>query len=147
VVGGIRSYLAGNEKRLYCLDERGDLAILDALSGSRLGTLTGVASDVPILNPQTDRIFLVTSAGFVQCLRETNHPWPVVHFQIEPQQKKAKRPAGSSGGKTEEKKEPAPNADPFGGPGEPAPSSPPGADPFGGAGGAKPAGGDPFGTP
>lgn len=151
LVSGIRSYLAGNEQRLYCLDERGDLAILDAMSGSRLGTLTGVASDVSFLNPQTDRIFLVTSAGFVQCLRETNHPWPIVHYQIEPQQKKAKRAAGSPAGKTEEKKEPAPNADPFGGPGEPAPSSPAGADPFGAPGAAAPAapaaGADPFGAP
>lgn len=147
VVGGIRSYLAGNDKRLYCLDDRGDLAILDAMSGSRLATLTGVASDVPILNPQTDRIFLVTSTGFVQCLRETNHPWPVVHYQIEPQQKKAKQSAASPDGKTEEKKEQVPNADPFGAPSEPAPSSPVGPDPFGGPAPAAPAGANPFGTP
>lgn len=151
LVGGIRSYLAGNDKRLYCLDDRGNLAILDAKTGSRLGTLGGVGGDlVPILNPQTDRIFLVTSRGFVQCLRETSHPWPMVHYQVEPQKKLTKKPA-TLGGKTEEKKEAVPSDDPFGTPGAAPATSMPGADPFGAPGAAnppaQPAGADPFATP
>jgi outer membrane protein assembly factor BamB len=150
LVGGIRSYLAGNDKRLYCLDDRGNLAILDAKTGSRLGTLSGVGGDlVPILNPQTDRIFLVTSRGFVQCLRQTNHPWPMVHYQIEPQ-KKETRKTPTLGGKTEEKKEASPSDDPFGAPGAAPPTSMPGGDPFGNPGAAQPAqppGADPFAMP
>jgi outer membrane protein assembly factor BamB len=144
VTGGIHRYLAGNEKRLYCQDDRGNIAILDAASGSRLGSLPAAASNVPLLNPQTDRIFLVTSAGFIQCLRETERPWPVVHFQIEPQEKAVKRTPTTSGAKPDEKKEQA--TDPFGAPGAPA-STPPAADPFGdpaAAPPAAPAAADPF---
>lgn len=149
VIGGIRSYLAGNAHRLYCADVRGDLVILDAASGSRLGAIAGAGGDVPVTNTQTDRILLVTSTGLVQCLRETNLPFPVVHYQIEPQQKVARPAPKVEGQKAEEKPAAAADADPFGGaPGKPA--APPAAtDPFA-APGAKPAappGGDPFGRP
>jgi outer membrane protein assembly factor BamB len=142
---GIRQCIAANDKRLYCLDDRGDLAILDAGSGSRLGTLAASASNLPLYNPQTDRIFLMTSTGLVQCLREINHPWPVVHYLIEPQLKVAKKAPGDKG-KAEEKKEPAQTTDPFGAPMENKPAAPSsGADPFADPGAAKPgAGADPF---
>ncbi len=51
VTSGIRSYLAGNDKRLYCLDDRGDLAILDADERQPAGQLAGAAGEfVPMLN-------------------------------------------------------------------------------------------------
>jgi outer membrane protein assembly factor BamB len=145
VTSGIRHCIAGNDKRLYCLDERGDLAILDVAGGSRLGTLPASASAVPVNNLQTDRVFLMTPTGLIQCLREINHPWPVVHFLIEPQPKVAKKSAGSKG-KTEEKKESAPTTDPFGAPMENKPAAPPssGADPFADPGAKPAAGADPF---
>ena len=31
---GIRSYLAGNSKRLYCIDVRGDLVVLDTATAA-----------------------------------------------------------------------------------------------------------------
>src|SRR5439155_12922759 len=114
VIGGIRSYLAGNDKRLYCTDLRGDLAILDTSTGSRLGTVTGIVSDVPVLNAQTDRILLVSSTGLVQCLREINLPFPVVHYQIEPQQKITKAAPKTEAQKSEDKAAPAGDTDPFG---------------------------------
>jgi len=142
VAAGIANYLAGNEKRLYCLDIRGNLAILDAATGSRLGSVPSVPADTPFLNSQTDRIFLVNSTGLLQCLRETSLPWPVVHYQIEPQRKATialpKKP--------DEKSEQPKDNDPFG----PAGGKPAGSttDPF--AEPAKPAaapraaGADPF---
>ena len=148
VTAGIRHYLAGNDKRLYGIDERGDLAILDAASGSRLGSLPAPANLVPVLNNQTDRIVLMTSSGMVQCLRETNQPWPIVHYLIEPQQRVTKKPAGVQGGKAEDKKEPSQNTDPFGAPMERPASPSSGADPFADPAAAKPAAGaDPFATP
>src|SRR4029079_17679720 len=105
------------------------------------------ASNMPICNPQTDRIFLMTSTGLVQCLREINHPWPIVHYLIEPQQQNTVRKPGDKGGKAEEKKEPA-TTDPFGLPMEKPATPSSGTDPFGEPGGAKPAappaGADPF---
>jgi outer membrane protein assembly factor BamB len=153
VAAGISAYLAGSEKRLYCRDTRGDLAILDAATGSRLGTVAAPQSDAPFLNTQTDRIFLVSSTGLVQCLRETNLPFPIVHYRIEPREKVAKVVPTKRGSKTEEKSEQK-EADPFGD-SPTRPSSPPaaaGADPFAAPAAPKPAtppppGDNPFATP
>jgi outer membrane protein assembly factor BamB len=133
VIPGIRSYLAGNEKRLYCLDTRGDLVVLDTASGSRLGTIAGGNLDEPLLNVLTDRIIVATSFGLVQCLRETNQPFPIVYFQPEAKLPvQGKKPAAPKAGET----------------GDPMPTPmPPAADPFAApppaAGAAKPAD-DPF---
>jgi len=138
ITSGIRSYLAGNSKHLYCRDLRGDLAILDTASGTRVGTLSGVKADVPVLNPQTDRILLVHSTGLIQCLREIDLPFPVVHYQIEPQRKAAaKAPPKGEAKKAPDQQPTQDAADPFAALGStPRPAAPPPA-----------AGGDPFAKP
>ena len=148
VIGGIKAYLAGNDKRLYCLDTRGDLAILDVESGSRVGGIPSVPADVPILNTQTDRILLASSTGLIQSLREGGNPWPVVHYLIEPQQRRIPRALPKGTPKTDSQNEPAPSTvDPFNVPTSPtAPPTDPFADPS--AAPARPAvpppAGDPF---
>jgi hypothetical protein len=129
VAGGMADYLAGNEKRIYCLDNRGNLAILDTASGTRVGTIPSVPSDMRFSNAQTDRIFLVSSTGLLQCLHEVNLPWPVVHFQIEPQKKAATVALPK---KPEDKSSQPAESDPFGPAGGSKPAAPaaPGADPF-----------------
>jgi outer membrane protein assembly factor BamB len=140
VAGGIADYLAGNDKRLYCLDVRGNLAILDTATGTRVGSVPSVPADMPFLNSQTDRIFLVSSTGLLQCLHEVNRPWPVVHFQIEPYIK----PTVALPKKADQKASQPLETDPFGAPGGSKPAAS-GADPFSDPKPAVPAaGGDPF---
>jgi outer membrane protein assembly factor BamB len=126
LTSGISKYIAGNESRLYVMDTRGNLTVLDRSSGSRMGSLVTNQIDMPFMNVATDRLILATSSGMVQCLRQANLPWPVVVNEAELAQ-----PAG-------EKTTPAaatPTPPPAGG--APMPM-PPGADPFGA---------DPFGAP
>lgn len=80
----IQSYLAGSDRRLYCLDRQGQLVILDRASGQRLGAIDARGCDLPILNAQTDRVFLASHSGLVQCLREADRPWPQVHYRLPP---------------------------------------------------------------
>jgi hypothetical protein len=136
VVGDMRYYLSGNEHRLYCLDLSGNLVILDTKTGGRVGSLPTQTLNMPILNAQTDRIFLADWGGLIQCLRETNSHYPVIHFGeikkkkapavLKPGEKPAEAPAEAGGEKP---------ADPF--------SAPAGQDPFAApaAGGAAGAGG------
>jgi outer membrane protein assembly factor BamB len=167
LASGIRRFLAGSDKRLYCIDIGGNLTILSADSGSVIGRLQTVGMDLHFCNLQTDRIILGTKSGLVQSLRESEAYWPVIHFG-ELKKARAKqppqgaRPAAPAGG--------APAVDPFAAPGgavdpfaAPAAGGGAGADPFaappaggGGAGAdpfaAPPAGGtapaaDPFATP
>ena len=129
VVGGIRSYLAGNEDRLYVKDLAGNLLILDAKSGSRLGSLGTSGLDLTTMNVQTDRIFLGTTTGLIQCFREMGKPFPVVHMMHEPK-KPAAQPALKPPGGAAPMPMP-PGADPFAVPGPAAPvPAPAGADPF-----------------
>jgi outer membrane protein assembly factor BamB len=136
----IRRYIAGNDQRLYCLDPRGDLVVLDRATGSLVGTIAAGQLDVPILNTQTDRIILASATGLVQCFRESSRPWPTVHYLIEAPQRDAKPATSEAPKPAEEKSEAAPKTenDPFGAPandpfGAPAPANPapPAADPFG----------------
>jgi outer membrane protein assembly factor BamB len=131
VAAGIKRYLSGNQNRLYCIDTAGNLAILNADSGSVIGTLPAHALDLQVLNVQTDRILVGTRGGLLQCLRETGSYWPVVHYGELKQKKPAAQPRGDKPAAEGDK----PAADPF--------AAPPAADPFA----APPAGADPFAAP
>jgi hypothetical protein len=122
------------------------MAVLDYANGTRLATVANVPSDVPIVNTQTDRIVLASGTGLVQCFRETGLPFPLVHYQIEPQKKAAKPVLKAPGQKSEEKAVPA-EGDPFAPGAKPAtPAADPFADPAAKPA-APPAAGDPFATP
>lgn len=74
----VKSYIAGNDQQLYVMDSRGNLTILAAASGSRVGSIATTGIDEPFMNVQTDRLILATSTGLVQCLRSSNLRWPMV---------------------------------------------------------------------
>lgn len=142
LTSGIRSYVAGNANRLYVMDTRGNLTVLDAASGARIGALPAQGIDHPHMNVQTDRLVLATSTGLVQCLRQANLPWPVVVNEGEvaravlPQKTPTPTPTPKPG----DGGEPMPpvadpfGADPFGAPAKPAAAPMPAAaaepDPF-----------------
>jgi outer membrane protein assembly factor BamB len=153
LTSGIKRYVAGNESRLYVMDSRNNLTVLDRASGSRIGALMTDQIDVPFMNVVTDRVILATSTGMVQCLRQSDLHWPVVVNEAE-----LARPAAPT---TTPTPTPTPvpgaplpmpagadpfGADPFGAPGKPAPAPMPPAgaepDPFGAP--AAPAAADPF---
>jgi outer membrane protein assembly factor BamB len=151
VASGIRSFLAASDQRLYCLDVRGGLAILDAQSGSRLATAANLTSDLPLMNTQTDRLVLISGTGMVQCLREADRPFPQVHYLIEPPAKVG-RPTPRPGAPKPDDAQPQPPAqtDPFDA-APPRPSAPPppaSDDPFAAPPAAAPAApaADPFGA-
>jgi hypothetical protein len=66
--------------------------VLDANTGSRLDVLPTEALPVKLINNQTDRIYLATETGLIQCLHETELTQPLQHIQ-EPSQEP---PAGES---------------------------------------------------
>jgi hypothetical protein len=146
IQGGVRSYVAGNAQRLYCLDRGGNLIILETGTGSRLGSIPVGQLDMPFINVETDRIILASSTGLVQCFREANLPWPVAHLRNEAPQSSlpavktvtTPQPAGAA-------PPAAAGGDPFGAGADPFAPKPAGAAPPA----TPPAGGepDPFATP
>lgn len=129
-------------------DRQHHLLLVDEATGNVNVKFNSVFAEKLVVNQDTDRCYLVSKGGMVQCLRPADTELPVFLRQI--------LPPGAAPSESRQKKgptaaEPTPNADPFGAqPAEPMPAGadPFGADPFGAGAGAAadPFGGDPFGN-
>ncbi len=137
---GIHKFIAASKDRLYGLSSLGRLAILDAKTGGRIATMGMDLLDVHYPNLETDRIIVGTKAGVIQCLRETQLQWPLIHVDLAEAEKLKQE---------EIEQEHLPSTLPKVQPGGPKPKA--GVDPFGtpigGQGGQNPFGGgaNPFG--
>ncbi len=157
----ITKLLAVTKNRVYCLGRVGQFVILDVKTGGQIDAIDATELDLVHTNWQTDRIYVGTKTGVVQCLYDMDAEFPTVHNIPDPEKSQrpdviqrtdADKPAEEPGDKP---KDPFGGpADPFGGPKDPfgggggggAKDPFGGADPFGGgAGGADPAPADPFG--
>jgi outer membrane protein assembly factor BamB len=138
----VREVITASENRLYCIGDTGRMIIFDANSGGRLGMLSTEILDLKLVNYQTDRIFIGSTSGVIQCLREVQSEWPLIRaggFEEDPDAKAKEAPTEppEDAMEAETPEEPA-TADPFG-----AESS----DPFGtGSDSSSDSTDDPFGT-
>jgi len=76
---GVKRLISASATRLYVFDQLDRLAILDRESGARLKTLALAPTKYQIFNQETDRVYLVSADGLVQCLRETQQVEPLRH--------------------------------------------------------------------
>jgi len=159
----VMGFVAASKDRVYVTDRQGRIAVLHAESGGRLDTIRADGLPIHLMNLQTDRIYLASRTGLVQCLHEIEQEKPIQH-----RAKPVPAAAAPATGKPAAKKPAAEKPkQPEAQPAVPKPAENPfgndnpfgGQDPFGGktgggkAGGAKaPAGGagagaadDPFG--
>jgi hypothetical protein len=128
---GIMQFVAASKERVYATDKFGRLQILNAKTGARLDSFPIPGLPIRVANDQTDRIYLVSETGLVQCLREVEAVKPLVYATmreeaVKPVAKPAAKakpgeePEGDEGEKPAEKKpagkKPAGKADP--GPGD-----------------------------
>jgi outer membrane protein assembly factor BamB len=75
----VMQFAAASKTRVYCVDDLGGLVVLDAAKGSVLGRIT---TDHPIhslVNDQTDRLYLVSGDGVIECVREIDSKEPLYH--------------------------------------------------------------------
>jgi outer membrane protein assembly factor BamB len=72
-------FAAASAKRVYGVDALGALVVLDASSGVQLGHMPTNPSTHALVNDQTDRLYLVSKDGVVQCLREIGAKAPTYH--------------------------------------------------------------------
>jgi outer membrane protein assembly factor BamB len=92
----IEKFAAASAKRVYAVSELGALLVLDAMNGAVLGRMrTGISTDA-LVNDQTDRVYLISDDGVIQCFREIGSKEPVYHRpKVEPK----KTPSATSGRK------------------------------------------------
>ena len=142
---GIFGFVSASGNRLYCTNANGRIVIVDIATGSRRGILQAELLAVKLINTQTDRLYMGTRNGLLQCLHEPQYDWPLLHLDAEDAEEdkdsKDKKPKEKS--PSDRGAAPMPeDDDPFGG-GDDKPAA--GDDPFGGDAAAKPAADeDPF---
>ena len=130
----IEKVLCASKDRVYCLARGNQFVVLDAQTGGRIDALNMRSLDLFHTNWQTDRIFVGTKTGVIQCLHEVGADWPTVHNVADPEDSARPQVKQIQEGDAPPAEGGVKPVDPFGG----------GADPF--AGGADPfaGGADPF---
>ncbi len=140
----ITQFVAATKQHVYVLDRAKRMIVLNAENGNRLATFHTEELDLTFTNQYSDRLFIGTTRGLLQCVHEISREWPELHLGFEEDLEQAK-PA-EAGAAAAQPQEPA---DPFGGDPFGAPKKGAGADddPFGAPKKDAGADDDPFGAP
>ena len=77
IARGVRQFVAASPGRVYAEDRFGQIIVLDAETGKRIDTIPVDSGSKKLVNTQSDRMYLYTATGTIQCLREQSHAEPV----------------------------------------------------------------------
>jgi outer membrane protein assembly factor BamB len=80
---GASHFAARGKERVYASDRFGNLLVLDTKTGNPVGRMPVGEGLSTLVNDQTDRLFLVSDGGLVQCLHEIGADAPTVYRQPE----------------------------------------------------------------
>ena len=79
IVPNVERVISISGNRIYCVQVGGNLMVLDENQGTPLRTVPMQSVDFTFLNTMTDRMYIGTKDGLLQCVRELNQTFPVVH--------------------------------------------------------------------
>jgi len=88
---GVVQFVAQGTDRVYGVDRFGTLLILDGESGTLAGRIATGAGISALANEQTDRIFLVSDTGLVQCLHELGASEPTLYLKATDEEEMAEK--------------------------------------------------------
>ena len=110
---GIVRFLSRTNTRLYTVDSRNNLTVMDVQSGQVLGTMPLNNNKIQYLNEITDRIYLATEDGMIQCLAQIDQEKPI-YFRQNPESKEEREidPAAEENQAADKKKPAADEEDP-----------------------------------
>jgi outer membrane protein assembly factor BamB len=92
----VAKFISASATRLYTADETGRILVLDRRGGAQLSVMRTELLPIKVNNIQTDRIYLATETGLLQCLREIDLVKPLVHaVPKEPNEAAPRRPAAA----------------------------------------------------
>lgn len=79
----VAQFLAASPAHIYATDSRDRIFIFDGLTGQLVSTIRVAGLSLFVRNSQTDRIYVGTQSGLIQCLHERSHTEPVTYFEAE----------------------------------------------------------------
>jgi hypothetical protein len=75
----VMQFVAAGKTRVYAVDRIGRLLVLSAADGARLDAIATENVWTKLINADTDRVYLVSEGGLIQCLREVEQIKPLIH--------------------------------------------------------------------
>jgi len=115
----VAQLVGASKSRVYGLDRSGNLTLFDKATGLFQGRLATSGSTSAILNNRSDRLYLMSRSGLIQCLHEIDSVEPFLHDEQPAEAEPEKKPDGPAPAEKEPedlaKEAPADEADPFGG--------------------------------
>jgi hypothetical protein len=75
----VKRFVSASQDKIYCMSDAGQLLIIDQETGGRIGAIPAQGFDLEFINWRTDRLYLGTKFGVVQCLHDAEQEWPLVH--------------------------------------------------------------------
>ena len=78
---GIVQFAATTKQHVYGIDNFGTLHVLDRTTGRRRHRISTGGAIHAMVNDQTDRLFLISETGLVQCLHEIGAEQPTYYIQ------------------------------------------------------------------
>ena len=82
-------FLASSPKFVYAADRSGRLLVIDRVRGLLLSRYDTRDFVVPVVNEQTDRLYLAANSGLLVCLRDRDYPEPQRQMKISEREKEA----------------------------------------------------------
>lgn len=139
-------FIAATKQRVYAEDKLGQILVLDVNTGARLDTIPTDPTMLKLFNMKTDRLYLATRDGLVQCLHEIGLDEPIRYEELRKQggpapviQQGPGLPAGGAAAPgAPQPGAPQPAEKPGENPEPPGQFPPPGPNPFGAPGAAQP---------
>ena len=77
-ISGVRKYVGVSRDRIYVLNENDELTALDKNTGAIVSRIRGRVGQV-LPNFQSDRLYVGSERGLLQCIRENSNNYPVFH--------------------------------------------------------------------
>ena len=136
----VKRYVGASEENLYLMDSQGALVVVDRDSRSVVNRIAVGQIDLVLNNFKSDRLYIASKSGVVQCVREVTSERPFFHDdEIVQQTEKlsASEGSGSKNGSSSKQdlgsKQGSSNSNPFADSGDENPFGSGGDDPFGGS--------------
>jgi outer membrane protein assembly factor BamB len=107
---GVQQLLAITESHLYAMTSDSHFVIIDINNGTQLARIPAYANDFLFTNTVSDRIYIGSLDGLIQCLHERGDDWPTIHSPEPPPEQPESKEEGDKPAEPEE----AP-VDPFSG--------------------------------
>lgn len=108
----VSQFAAASKRRVYGVDDQGSFVVLDQASGSIVGRVATDNATKALVNDQTDRIYLISASGVIECLREIDAKEPLYHNpkveQPKPSEASAKQPTTKATAPAKPAAKPAP---------------------------------------